>query len=608
MSYELFCRFVQGAGHIKKGMPCEDYGMKFENDECKVFVLGDGHGDPNCPRSSFGSKAVCEIAVEVMAEFAKNIRESGLEKNLLKKNDSDPYISKEYTSESLIRQLIVSIVGRWSCRVNDDLEENPLTEKELDESKEYAEAYQKGEHLEHIYGTTMIAGLLTENYLLLLQQGDGRCVVFDSKGNASQPIPWDDRCIANITTSMCEEDAVVSCRYHIVDLKKNPVIACIAGSDGVEDSFSNMEKMHAYYREKIQLACEEGIAGLEEELALTLPFFSERGSQDDVTICGIIDREHCSGKLEKFAIDDELMSVSAAIREAEKRIPSMLLKLDFLRDRCDSMDGKLGVLLQEKQTVSLTIRKHEKTLQNLKSESLLIFNKIKIPGVQNRIAELEKQKNEIDEKIAVLQKKKDLCDEEYASYKEKYEAVLKSKEENEEKYRNLQLYISGSSADHQENTISEEPTEVMEAVPEAEEKVTEAAEEVTEVTEEAAEIAEEVTESTDEAAEIAEEVAESTDEAAEIAEEVAESTDEAVEIAEEVAESTDEAAEVTDEVTESTEEAAEIAEEVTEPTEEVTEITDLKLRIEMQKLEVVTDSFEITHETLRLQIGGTDSE
>ena len=38
--------------------------------------------------------------------------------------------------------------------------------------------YDRGERLEHIYGTTLIAGLLTESYLLLIQQGDGRCVVF----------------------------------------------------------------------------------------------------------------------------------------------------------------------------------------------------------------------------------------------------------------------------------------------------------------------------------------------------------------------------------------------------------------------------------------------
>ena len=75
MTYELFCKSVQGASHIKRGIPCEDLGLKQEADLCKVFVLGDGHGDPNCFRSSLGSKFICEIAAQELIQFATVLSE-----------------------------------------------------------------------------------------------------------------------------------------------------------------------------------------------------------------------------------------------------------------------------------------------------------------------------------------------------------------------------------------------------------------------------------------------------------------------------------------------------------------------------------------------------
>ena len=78
MSYQLFCKSIRGASHIKRDIPCEDYGLKYENSEFgyKIFVLGDGHGDPNCVRSNIGSRAVCEIARDELRVFAEILSEN----------------------------------------------------------------------------------------------------------------------------------------------------------------------------------------------------------------------------------------------------------------------------------------------------------------------------------------------------------------------------------------------------------------------------------------------------------------------------------------------------------------------------------------------------
>lgn len=409
MAYELFRQSVQGAGHIKKGMPCEDYGIKFENENCKIFALGDGHGDANCPRSSYGSQSVCEIAVEELRSFAKAIKEQCWEERLMNK----------YEASGLVRQLIASIFGKWSCRVNDELAENPLTEKEETEAKDYIERYKRGERIEHIYGTTLIAGMLTDAYLLLLQQGDGRCVVFDCEGNASQPIPWDDRCFSNVTTSVCDTDAVQSCRYHIIDLRQNSIIACVAGSDGVEDSFGSMDRMYTYYREKLQIACESGVEELEKHWAETLPSFSAEGSQDDVTICGVIDCEAFKSKLEKIIADNEAVVISDAINKAQERIDSMAPKLAYLQKRCSEADATYTQLQQKYSK----LEKEDKRIRSfLKS-----------------LEKIEAEKETLKIEVHAALDRRNSCINEYNNYKQKYESFVNLKLAYEAKAKGINL-------------------------------------------------------------------------------------------------------------------------------------------------------------------------
>lgn len=339
MSFEMICASVQGASHIRKNIPCEDYGMKYENEHCRIFVLGDGHGDTNCPRSSIGSEYICKTAVECLCEFEKNIRECNWTEKL--------FDTKE--AETLVRQLIMSIIGKWAEKVNEEYLSRPLSEAERSGlSKKYAVQYSTGKHIAHIYGTTMIAGLLTDRYLLLIHQGDGRCVVFDRNGEPSQPVPWDEKCMANITTSVCDKDAVSRCRYKVIDLSENPVIACFSGSDGVEDSFSSFDSMYSFYRMLIMRVCEDGTAETEKYLMEYLPEFSAKGSADDTTVCGIIDIEAAREKLEKLSLDSEIVNLRSTLKNANERIPQMKGKLDYLKSQCDKI--KEQILKVEKET------------------------------------------------------------------------------------------------------------------------------------------------------------------------------------------------------------------------------------------------------------------
>lgn len=447
MAYELFCQSVQGAGHIKKDMPCEDYGIKFENDECKIFALGDGHGDSNCPRSSFGSRTVCEIAVQELQLFAKEIRNQKWEEQLMDK----------YGASELVNQLVTSIFGKWSCVVNEDFLQNPLSEKEELEAKDYIERYRRGERIEHIYGTTFIACLMTDEYVLLLQQGDGRCVVFDCDGNATQPIPWDDRCFANVTTSVCDVDAVQSCRYHIIDLRQNAIIACVAGSDGVEDSFGSMDKMHTYYREKLQIACELGVEELEKHLSETLPGFSAEGSQDDTTICGLIERDLFRTKLDKIIADNEAVIVNDAIARAQERIDSMTPKLAFLQKKCtdaesacDQLKRKYRELEEEYRNIKADIDSHAQSKSRMSLSARVIpFSPYSIKCLQRRLERIKEERDELSREIQNALNKKKICDDEYTAYKQKYDNFVQIKKEHEGKSKPISAINTSSTVEEQ---------------------------------------------------------------------------------------------------------------------------------------------------------------
>lgn len=397
MPYNIFCQSVQGFSHIRKDIPCEDFGKKQETDFCQIFALGDGHGDTNCPRSKIGSQYICEITIQELERFASDLTVQNWVQKLFSKPDA----------EQLMNQLITSIFGKWICAVNDEYEQNPLTEKEIIGAAEYSEKYKQGHRLEHIYGTTLIAGLLTKDYLLLLQQGDGRCVVFNHDGSVSQPIPWDDRCFANVTTSVCDVDAVASCRYHVINLSENPIIACVAGSDGVEDSFNSMDKMYVYYRNLLEFACNNDVETLEQHLADDLPVVSENGSGDDITICGVIDCEAFKEKLDVMKRENRIIIIQDEINRLKERIDSMTNKLEFLKKKYDDAAEQYSVL--EAKFVSMGY-------EELKEKDLLIS------------IQLEKAKDQ-----------RNVCEAEYFPYKEKYENFVEMMKDAQRRMCELNL-------------------------------------------------------------------------------------------------------------------------------------------------------------------------
>jgi len=432
---------VRGSSHIRKGTPCEDFGIKVDCGEYKIFAVADGHGDPNCLRSNIGSKFACQIAAEELEDFALTMKDQGWEDRLFDKHEAKEFVER----------LILSIVGKWTNAVGEELESNPLTEEDLQKASAYGKEYVKGIKIERMYGTTLIAGLQTEKYLLLLQQGDGRCDVFDSKGNVSQPIPWDDRCVGTATTSLCDSDAAQSCRYHIINLAENPVIACVAGTDGVEDSFpTSMEKTHAYYRELLQYACEHSVQGLEEYLIDELNDLSESGSADDITISGIIDIERVKPFIAEFVEKNRLVDLEDEVAIYVGKVQSIEEggKFQYLTQKYndavlifEKASGRYHDLMVRCDELARTISAHEKGVPELQPEissvkelvsdllRIYILPQDFLTPVKKRYEYLCDERDSAKEELRLAREKKEVAEKEYLPFKERYDSTVQMRDD-----------------------------------------------------------------------------------------------------------------------------------------------------------------------------------
>lgn len=319
--YKLIFANTIGASHIRHNMPCQDFGLVKETENYKVFAVSDGHGDPSCFRSDRGSRFICETVIGILPSFIESITK-----------ENSTYLLYDL-DEKTLKQLSTSIIGNWLCKIEEDTMMDPITSEVIlsFESKtnkhigtQIAEDYKHNVRVERAYGCTLIAGILTNDFLFLVHHGDGRCIVVDEDGDVIQPVPWDNRCIGSITTSCCDRDAIDNIRYSIIDLKKHKILACFLSSDGVEDSFASTDAMYSYFLDNILYATNNGVEELSNHLADTLPELSELGSSDDITIAGVLDVESCATFVEKFKSFSKRVELEVSLEKTEDKIKSIL--------------------------------------------------------------------------------------------------------------------------------------------------------------------------------------------------------------------------------------------------------------------------------------------
>lgn len=322
--YLIFHSSCMGYNHIVKGNVCQDSSISYEDDVCKIIIVADGHGASACCRSDYGAKMASEVAMEQLQIFAREMQTIWEENH----KEYEVFLQEKHQKKK-IKTLTDSIIAKWHQKIMENLKHFPLSVKEYEQVGEYAVEYQAGRKLPHIFGSTLIAALWIDSVLVLLQQGDGRCNIFYGNLEIDQPIPWDEHCHANVTTSLCDDDASLTIRSCVIDLQEIPVIACFLGSDGVEDSYRTMEGNYIFYKEFMIEIMERNYEKkkVEEYLEEYLPRFSQIGSGDDISVAAIVDKDAFTKEakslyeeeVRKYLLEEELIMINEKIISMERK-------------------------------------------------------------------------------------------------------------------------------------------------------------------------------------------------------------------------------------------------------------------------------------------------
>ncbi|MDR0497903.1 MAG: protein phosphatase 2C domain-containing protein [Treponema sp.] len=295
-NFIVFACSVIGASHVKNNKPCQDDSFGEKGKRYRFIAVADGHGGEAYFRSDTGS----HFAIEAVRRCVFNPAVVDVLNKLSADSDAD---ANEKKREQIILQLKKSIVSKWNSLIAGHITAHPFTEAELAVlPAKNAEEYRAGENIETAYGSTIISVLWTDSFLLTLQIGDGTCVMLNNEAEFSQPVPVDEKCFLNVTTSLCDKNAIDSFRHFYSDKwsvlsDQEKIIRCpqpaavLIGTDGIDDCFAGAEKLFDFYRVVLSSFTEKDEETAKAELKDYFPRLSEKGSGDDISIGIIADIE-----------------------------------------------------------------------------------------------------------------------------------------------------------------------------------------------------------------------------------------------------------------------------------------------------------------------------
>lgn len=394
-----------GYNHIKAepSKVCEDASGFYDDAQMHICVVADGHGSDNYPRTDRGSKFAVDATIEQIKAFVRKIYNPDSENSEKSEKESNELIEKllntKYDETHLLKYLSRNILMKWREFVEKDVEENPFQESEMQNvSEKYKKRYMPEDiserRAEKAYGCTLIAYVVTEKFSFGMQIGDGKCVVIDKDGTVSEPIPWDENCQMNVTTSICDSDASDEFRFFVTEETPSAVFC---GSDGIDDSYANVEEMYALYRSILKIFVEHGIEVGKSEIKEYLPVLTKRGSGDDVSIALIMDIQRVTELTPVFTVQTELFNLenelkekqhTAAVNEEKEKALTSKLSVLMRPGNRNPLDQQLYNQINELR-VSMTQMDEEILTLQRKIDNL----KLRMPNV---IAQCESGMVEVD--------------------------------------------------------------------------------------------------------------------------------------------------------------------------------------------------------------------
>lgn len=261
---------VRGASHIRKKIACQDSSKTIRFGASAAAAVADGHGDVRYFRSRFGSRFAVDAALKSIREFVT------LENGQL----SSSCVEEKMT------QLKKNIILNWNRKVCAHLSRHPFLEEELAPlSDARRTCLIQGREIESAYGTTLIAAAMTPRFWFGVQIGDGDCIAAETDGTF-EAVPRGPGLVANITTSLCEPDAIDKFLHLYKEERPGFVLM---STDGIRNSFDSRENYNRFMRKIALSFSSEPYDQTHRFLKSFLRKMTVKGSGDDLSVAGMID-------------------------------------------------------------------------------------------------------------------------------------------------------------------------------------------------------------------------------------------------------------------------------------------------------------------------------
>lgn len=363
-SYSFSC---QGESHKADNKPCQDASLSAVfDDRLAIAIVCDGHGGERYFRSDVGSHMATEVISESVKTFVENV-----DKTIF---IGKPFIAEEaITSEEIVkkqtpvdiafRQLFSSIIYQWNQKIAEHAANTAVSEWEQEHvPQKYLDELKTSETFEKLYGCTLMVYVQTPDYWFAFHLGDGKCVSFHQEGDLWQmPIPWDERCFLNKTTSLCDSNAINEFRYCYEGDGKFPM-AVFLGSDGMDDSFGEDPNLVNFYIQVVKMLVTEGKDATIKSIESDLPQLSKIGSKDDMSVAFIYNVGELKAHITDF-IQYQIDIVKDAIHQIDERIRTLSDKLKT---------AGISILSDEKSRIEADYARQDIARANENRNKLLI--------------------------------------------------------------------------------------------------------------------------------------------------------------------------------------------------------------------------------------------
>jgi serine/threonine protein phosphatase PrpC len=256
--WQIIAESIKSANH-----PLNQDAKKYfipKDKEYVVVAVADGHGSRKCFRSNIGSEFAVEVLLKIFRQYFSS-------------NTFD-YLPTGFsgTKENLAK----TIHRQWLEKVKNHLVNNPFSpEEELVDIK-----VLKNQIIS--YGTTLLGALITKNYIIYLQLGDGDILVV-SENAVTRPIPKDENLIANETYSLCDKEADSLFRFYFQPIIGQFPDLILLSTDGYSNSFPNDNEFQKTALDYNNLYKEEGLDFIRKNITGWLTDTTVHGSGDDLT-------------------------------------------------------------------------------------------------------------------------------------------------------------------------------------------------------------------------------------------------------------------------------------------------------------------------------------